>query len=97
MNITIKSIPDEVGAQLKEAAHRANRSLNREIIHRLNCSLHEGELAAKTSVGVADSPDQVADAWLALAGRWKSELSVEAEIESLYASRSSGRDQDLLW
>lgn len=46
---------------------------------------------------VAESPDALADAWESLAGRWKSDLSVEAEIAALYESRSAGRDVDLSW
>ncbi len=95
MNITIKSLPDEVGAELKVAAARMNRSLNREIIHRLSRSLHESDKPA--SHRMPDSQDQVADAWAALAGRWTSDISVEAEIEDLYTSRSLGRDQNLNW
>jgi hypothetical protein len=46
---------------------------------------------------IAESPDAVADAWEGLAGRWKSDLSVEAEIAALYESRSAGRDVDVSW
>lgn len=90
MNITIKSLPDELGAALKHEAQRAHRSLNGEIIHRLSRSL-----AAEPPAPV--SPDAVADAWEALAGRWKSDLSVEAEISTLYEARSAGREADSTW
>lgn len=90
MNITIKSIPDDLGAALKREAERSHRSLNGEIIHRLSRSL-----VVEPAVPV--SPDAVADAWQALAGRWKSDLSVEAEISELYEARSAGREADPTW
>ena len=91
MNITIKSIPADVGAALKREAAQAHRSLNGEIIHRLTRSL------TAESSPIPVTPDAVADAWTALAGRWKSDRSVEAEISELYAARSAGRDADLTW
>jgi hypothetical protein len=95
MNITIKSIPENVGEALKRAAANSRRSLNGEIIHRLSMSLAENARVPQSSI--AESPDAVADAWESLAGRWKSDLSVEAEIAALYESRSAGRDVDLSW
>lgn len=95
MNITLKGIPDEVGAALKRAAERSHRSLNGEIIHRLSMSLAEN--ARVPELAIAELPDAVADAWEALAGRWNSDLSVEAEIAALYESRSAGRDVDVSW
>lgn len=89
VNITIKSIPEAVGAALKREAERAYRSLNGEIIHRLSHSLAAGSSA------VPATPDTVADAWSALAGRWKSDLSVETEISQLYETRSAGRDTSI--
>jgi hypothetical protein len=81
MNITIKAIPDEVGAALKRAAERSHRSLNGEIIHRLSMSLAEN--ARGPELYIAELPDAVADAWEALGGRWKSDLSLEEEVASL--------------
>jgi hypothetical protein len=95
MNITLKAIPEEVGAALKRAAERSHRSLNGEIIHRLSISLAENVRVPEPTI--AESPDAVADAWEALAGRWKSDLSVEAEIAALYEGRSAGRDVDVTW
>jgi len=95
MNITIKGIPDDVGANLKRAAVSSRRSLNGEIIHRLVISLAEN--ARVPEPAIAESPDAIANAWEALAGGWRSDLSVEAEIAALYDSRSAGRDSDLSW
>lgn len=95
MNITIKSIPEDVSAALKRAAVNSRRSLNGEIIHRLSMSLSENARAPQPAI--AESPDAVADAWESLAGRWKSDLSVEAEIAALYEARSAGREVDVSW
>lgn len=55
MNITIKSIPEDLGAALKRAAANSRRSLNGEIIHRLSMSLAEN--ARVPQPAVAESPD----------------------------------------
>ena len=68
--MTIKGIPDDIGAALRAAAVKSNRSLNGEILHRLRLSL-EGNEAPVVSVRLNESPASVADAWEALAGRWK--------------------------
>ena len=97
MNVTTKGLPEEAGRALKELAAASSRSLNGEIIHRLTRSLAADEHASVSSSRLNDSPDAVADAWESLAGRWKSDLSVEAEIAALYETRSGGRDMDLSW
>jgi plasmid stability protein len=95
VNITVKAIPDDLGAALKRAAEQSHRSLNGEIIHRLSMSLAENARVPESRI--AESPDAVADAWEALAGRWRSDLSVETEIAALYEGRSAGRDMDISW
>jgi hypothetical protein len=97
VNITIKSIPEELGAALKKLAEASNRSLNGEIIHRLSRSVISEKDMPAVSGKLYESPDEVADKWEALAGRWKSDMSVEAEIAALYETRSGGRDVDLSW
>ena len=97
MNITIKSLPDEMGAALKRAAEQSHRSLNGEILHRLRASMAQDARGSGFSPMLADSPDAVADAWAALAGKWKSDLSTEAEVASLYAARSAAREVDVTW
>lgn len=96
MNLTIKGIPDEVGTVLKRAAERSQRSLNGEIIHRLIRSLEDAAPPVVSS-RLSETPDSVADAWASLAGRWKSDMSVEDEIAALYESRTPGRESDLSW
>ncbi|MEO8614643.1 MAG: Arc family DNA-binding protein [Luteolibacter sp.] len=96
MNVTIKGIPDEIGAALKVAAEHSRRSMNGEIIHRLASSL-KNVSAPEISSRVLETPDSVADAWTSLAGRWKSDMSVEDEIAALYQARSIGREVDVSW
>jgi len=97
MNVTVKGIPEELGAALKKLAEASNRSLNGEIIHRLSRSVISEREMPTASGRLYGSPDEVADKWEALAGRWKSDMSVEAEIAALYETRSGGRDVDLSW
>ena len=100
MNLTLKSLPDELGEALKMAAKSSNRSMNREIIERLMRSF-DADISDVNNLGtiprVNESPDEVADAWSKLAGKWKSTLSVDEEIAALYEARSGGRDLDLSW
>jgi plasmid stability protein len=54
-NLTIKSLPDELHEALRRAAERNHRSLNSEVIHRLESSLalrpaDEGELMEQARV-----------------------------------------------
>lgn len=92
-SITLKNLPDELVETLKARAADSHRSLNGEILFRLGRSL-ESEAAAS---GLREEPSVQADAWARLAGSWVSDVSVEEEIESLYAARSSGRDVDVSW
>ncbi len=100
MNLTLKSLPDELGEALKMAAKSSNRSMNREIIERLMRSF-DADISDVNNLGtiprVKESPDEVADAWSKLAGKWKSTLSVDEDIAALYEARSGGRDLDLSW
>jgi hypothetical protein len=95
MNLTLKGLPDELGQALKRAAERSHRSLNGEIVHRLSRSFERPREEAIPRL--AESPDDVADAWTKLAGKWESDLTVEDEIAALYANRSAGRDVDVSW
>lgn len=38
-NITVRGIPDDIYEKLKEVAERRHRSLNQEIVHRLEASV----------------------------------------------------------
>ena len=47
MNVTLKGIPDVLYQQLKEEATSARRSLNSEIIHRLQASVRAPRIDAE--------------------------------------------------
>lgn len=91
--ITLKGIPDELAAALKAKAAESRRSLNSEILHRLEKSLdlEMGSTSFKEEAAIQ------ADAWSRLSGAWISGASVEEEIDALYSARSEGRDWDLNW
>jgi plasmid stability protein len=93
--ITLKNIPDELIAGLKVRAAAAHRSLNGEILYRLQRSLESGG-AVEESVLREQAAIQ-ADAWAKVSGRWSSDLSPAEEIESLYAARTAERNVDLHW
>jgi plasmid stability protein len=95
MNLTVKGLPEELGTALKRAAESSHRSLNGEIVHRLVHSFDKPtpELVSR----LAESPEDVANAWTKLADKWQSDLTLEDEIAALYANRSAGRDVDVSW
>lgn len=94
--LTLKSLPDVLVERLRAAATMTHRSLNKEIIFRLERSF---DRPANRSTGIDEwnkgrVAEQVA-AWKEVAGSWESDVSLEEEIESLYAARSEGRKVDL--
>lgn len=93
-SLTLKSLPESLLDSLRSAADSAHRSLNKEVIHRLERSFDKPMKATmKTSANEWDKArvaEQV-DAWKELSGSWESDLSIEAEIEALYAARTEGR------
>lgn len=93
--ITLKNIPDELIAGLKAQAAAAHRSLNGEILYRLQRSLESGGVVEESVL--REQAAIQADAWERISGRWGSELSPVGEIEALYAARSGERNVDLNW
>ena len=93
--ITLKNIPDELIASLKLRAAAAHRSLNGEILYRLQRSLEGGGLVEESVL--QEQAAIQADAWEKVSGRWASDVSPAEEIESLYSERSAGRNVDLDW
>jgi len=98
VSLTVKSLPENLLEELRSAADAAHRSLNKEVIHRLERSFEMPMKATmKTSTNEWDKSrvmEQVS-AWEHLAGTWESDLSLEAEIEALYAARTEGRKVEL--
>ena len=89
-SITIKNIPDQLLARLRERAAAENRSMNREIIRLLDTSLSADRgLRLELRRTLADIQ---ADAWSRLGGSWISDVPIEEEIADIYSARSGGRE-----
>ena len=91
--LTLKSLPEDLLESLRAAAEAAHRSLNKEVIYRLERSFENA-----TPMNTARDDFRVheqADAWAKLAGSWESDVSIDEEIEALYAARTSGREVEL--
>lgn len=89
-SLTIKNIPEQLLARLREQAAAENRSMNREIIRLLDMSLsadRNRRLELRRTLA-----DMQADAWLRLGGHWISDVPVEEEIADIYSARSGGRE-----
>jgi len=92
-SITIKNIPDQLLARLREQAATENRSMNREIIRLLDISLSaDRSLRPQYRRALADVQ---ADAWARLCGQWISDVSVEDEVADIYSARTGGREIEL--
>ena len=92
-SITIKNIPGQLLARLRERAAMENRSMNKEIIRLLDSSLsadrtHPVEYRRMLA-------DAQAQAWSRLGGRWISDVPIEDEITDIYSARSGGREIEL--
>ena len=86
-SITIKNIPDELLARVRERASAEHRSVNKEFIQLVEIAL-QGEQAQ--AIAREQRDQQLAD-WSELSGKWASD-DAAAETEALYAARSQGRD-----
>jgi hypothetical protein len=91
-SLTLDDIPDDLLARLSLAASEERRSLAEEVLVFI-------EEALATRAGGAHAPlrngAEQAAAWRELAGAWKSDRSVDEEIDALYARRTPGREVDL--
>lgn len=93
--LTLKSLPESLIERLRTSAERTHRSLNKEIIHRLERSFDQPAPILKTENWDESRVNEQADAWDKIAGTWESDVSLEAEIEALYAARTPGREVTL--
>lgn len=91
-SLTLKNIPDPLLDRLRERAASDRRSLTQEIFYLLEEALagRAPELAA-----LEEEARSQAAAWSELAGRWRSDVDTDEEIEAILASRSRGRDVEL--
>lgn len=86
-SITIKNIPEQLLARVRERANAEHRSLNREFLYLVETAL-QGEQAGAV---VREQVAQQVAAWSDLAGTWASD-DAAAETAAIYAARSQGRD-----
>lgn len=86
-SITIKNIPEQLLARVRERANAERRSVNKEFIHLVEAAL-QGEQAE--AVAREQAAHQVA-AWSNLPGVWACD-DAAAETAAIYAARSEGRD-----
>ena len=92
-SITIKNIPDQLLARLREHAATQQRSMNKEVIRLLDIGLSAERIhpmGYRRSFAVTQ-----AAAWSRLSGRWLSDLPVEDEVTAIYSARSGGREFEL--
>ena len=96
ISLTLKSIPESLVDSLREAAEVAHRSLNKEVIHRLQISFERSAVTYETPIPTGEfRVAEQAASWNRLAGKWESDLSIDEEIEALYAARTPGREVEL--
>ena len=86
-SITIKNIPEQLLARVRERAAAEHRSVNREFIQLVEAALQGEQAGAIVQEQVAQ---QVA-AWSNLPGTWACD-DAAAETAAIYAARSEGRD-----
>ncbi len=90
-SLTLKNIPAPLLESLRERAASDRRSLSQEALFLL-------EEAVKQPARDLTAEDRVraqVRAWSRLAGRWKSDVSVDEEIEQILGTRTQGRQVDL--
>jgi len=87
---TIKNFPNGLLKRLREEAGSARRSVTQEVLMRLEASLVQSAAAPRGASSYSSFDDQV-KAWMALSGKWKSNLTVQEEIDRLYKARKRGR------
>ena len=92
-SVTIKDLPDDLLARLRERAAADKRSLNREVLHLLDTAL-SGAREADLVRHERQARDHVR-LWSALAGRWQSNRDTASEIKNVYARRTKGRAVNL--
>lgn len=90
--LTLKEIPEELMVRLRAVAKRERRSVMQEALYLLEGGVAARENALGSPAGAVQS--QVGR-WRALAGKWQSSESFDAEIAGIMAARTDGRAVDL--
>jgi plasmid stability protein len=88
--LTIKKFPEPLLSELKKKAGAARRSLTQEVLARLEASVLACETEPFPIASYSEAEAQ-ADAWKAVSGKWRSDLTVQEEIRQLYRARTPGR------
>lgn len=91
--LTLKDFPDDLLSRLQKMQPG---DLDRSTLLKIAQQVHRAErLEESRSADVRSEAEAQASAWALLAGKWKSELPVETEIEEIYRARTSGREISL--
>lgn len=88
--LTIKKFPEALLVELKQRANLSRRSLTQEVLRRLENSLLDADARRATSHPSSEAAAQL-KAWASIAGKWKSDFTVEEEVRQLYRARTRGR------
>jgi plasmid stability protein len=91
-SITIKKFPEALLDQLRTRAAAARRSVTQEVL-----AILENSFAESVPPGAANYPESArqAEAWAGLSGKWKSDLTVQEEIDRLYKTRKNRKTPEL--
>lgn len=91
-SMTIKDIPEPLFEQIRDAASRQHRSVNKTFIHLVQLGLQQE--TPECRYDPAETEIQVR-AWQAIAGQWQADMSPDEEIEAIYAARNRGQEVNL--
>lgn len=94
-SFTIRNIPDEVLAQVRELSVLERRSMNNEILYILENGIQAQKMLLEQNKGNVVSEDERLRIWRTLSGQWKDKRSTEEIVEDIYSSRSFGRELNL--
>lgn len=86
-SLTLKNVPESLLRSLRRAARQEGRSLNREVLRRLEASVR-GEMDPRKQRRIQ------LETWRKLAGRWVSDVDAETEARRIVQSRTPGREVD---
>jgi plasmid stability protein len=79
--LTLKNIPEELLQRLRDSAHRNRRSLNSEVLERLDAALPPPP----------EDPEVTLARLAALRKKWKLKPMTEADMEQVQADKVWGR------
>src|SRR5581483_4645388 len=89
-SLTLKNIPEDLLADLREDARQDQRSLNQQALYLIRIAM---QLKARRVPTEGDKAEAQNQALRKLAGQWHSE-DPQREIAEIYAARTQGRKVD---